>query len=106
MSNEIDVFITSQSEDLNPIKHLINAFSSTSDSGRTFAKINSLNIQLNESLDPDYQLIIEAFANSSPDKYVIICKENTVTVASSREIFNVLEKVIEDANADESLYPD
>lgn len=106
MSNEIDVFITSQSEDLNPIKHLINAFSSKSDSGRTFANINSLNIKLNESLDPDYQLIMEAFANSSPDKYVIICKETTVTVASSREIFNVLEKVIENANDDESLYPD
>lgn len=106
MSNEIDVFITSDSEDLNPIKHLINAFSSTSDSGKTFAKINSLNIKLNESLDPDYQLIMEAFANSSPDKYIIICKGTTITVASSRDIFNVLEKVIDTAAVDESLYPD
>ena len=107
--NIIDVFIVSSDADTGLIdeqavmKLSKNLFGGRSDSGRTEANINYLSFQPNPNYDSDYCYCMDAFAHSNPDRYVVICKDTTISNSSTNEMFNVLEKVIDDNNTDTNL---
>lgn len=98
----IDVFISTkhQPEESHRFANASNIFTGTSTSGKTFARggirvISTSADPKDALLDPEFVFVRQALLLAEDDSYVIVCKDTAVAVATSRTIYDVIEKTIE-----------
>lgn len=89
----VQVFIPT-TQKLEDIASVINLWTGTSRNGLKAKVTVFAQTTQNDSWDKDYSMVMDAFSRASPDAYVIICKDTSVSAASPSTILDVIEATI------------